>query len=126
MWSFVLFWSLYFVDIARASVTVYSQIPIGSQTASANAANYTGAAAYDLTVLNAPAVPNPAPPTQPFLQLFASSTSQSGLSIPISGSFFGFSVEMSVVNQVRKSAMSRYRRVRDRELTPLHSVGFNS
>lgn len=103
MWLLISLWSLLVLDAARASVTVYSQLPLGESTASAAAANYTGAAAYDPTILNAPGIPNPAPPTQPTIQLFSSNTSQSRLSIPISGSFYGFSIEMSVVNQVRES-----------------------
>jgi hypothetical protein len=96
--------SLCSLDYASASVTVWSQIAIGhpTGTASAAAANYTGAAAYDPTVLTAPAIPNPAPPNTFFLQLLSSNTSQSGLSIMQKGSFFGFSIEMSVVNQVRE------------------------
>jgi hypothetical protein len=103
MWPFALFCSLWFIDTAQAGVTVYGQLPLGQATMSAASANYTGAAAYDSTVLNAPAIPNPAPPTQPSIQLFSSNTSQGGLSIPLHGSFFGFSIEMSVVNQVRES-----------------------
>ncbi|KAH9016813.1 glycoside hydrolase family 79 protein, partial [Lactarius hengduanensis] len=65
----------------------------------AAAASYTGAAAYDPTILNPPAVPNPPIPTQVPVQL----TSTGGipnLSIPQNGGFFGFSIEMSVSNQV--------------------------
>jgi len=92
------------LGFAQASVTVWSQVPVGhpTGTTSAAAANYTGAAAYDPTVLTAPAIPNPAPPNTFFLQLFSSNTSQGGLSIVQKGTFFGFSIEMSVVNQVSK------------------------
>jgi hypothetical protein len=103
MWLLISFWSLLYLDTVWASVTVYSQLPLGQATVTAAAANYTGAAAYDPTVLNPPPIPNPAPGTQPFIQLFNSNTSQSRLSIPISGSFYGFSIEMSVANQVRES-----------------------
>lgn len=97
LWSFASF-----ATAARASVTVWSQQPIGgaSSTGSAAAANYTGAAAYDPTILNAPAPPDPAPPTTFFLQLGGSNATQGGLSIALSGTFFGFSIEMSVVNQI--------------------------
>ena len=90
------------IQVSYASVTVYSQIPIGQATGTAQsaAANYTGAAAYDPKVLNAPAIPNPAPPTQFTLQLQSSSQAVQGLSIMQSGSFLGFSIETSVVNQV--------------------------
>ena len=86
-----------------ASVTVWSQRPMAGQptsTASAAAANYTGAAAYDPTLLNAPAIPDPTPPDTFFLQLGPTNTTQGGLSILLPGTFFGFSIEMSVVNQV--------------------------
>ncbi|KAI0270634.1 hypothetical protein BC834DRAFT_967376 [Gloeopeniophorella convolvens] len=70
-----------------------------SGTAAAAAATFTGAAAYDPTVLNPPPIPNPPIPTQIPIQL-PSSGGITGLSIPQSGAFFGFSVEMSVSNQV--------------------------
>lgn len=86
--------------VVQASVTVYST---GSQaifsTMTAAAANYTGAAAYNPTVLQAPPVPNPAPQTNFNIQLQPGG--MQGLSIPLPGSFFGFSVEFSVANQVR-------------------------
>jgi len=105
MWLLISFWSLLYLDTSTvwASVTVYSQLPLGQATVTAAAANYTGAAAYDPTVLNPPAIPNSAPGTQPFIQLLSSNKSQSRLSVPISGSFYGFSIEMSVANQVRES-----------------------
>jgi hypothetical protein len=88
-------------SLVHGSVTVYSQIPFGaSATASGAAASYTGAAAYDPTVLAAPALPNPLPATQFTLQLQQSAAAVPGLSILQSGSFYGFSIEMSVINQV--------------------------
>lgn len=86
----------------RASVTVYNQIPLGDTTHTAEAAQYTGPAGYDPTVLNPPALPNPAPPNAFNIQLLNSNADQPGLSIPIPSSFWGFSIEMSVVNQVSK------------------------
>lgn len=71
-----------------------------TNTGSAAAANYTGAAAYDPTVLNAPGLPDPAPANTFFLQLGGTNTTQGGLSIALAGTFFGFSIEMSVVNQI--------------------------
>lgn len=86
---------------AFASVTVWSQQPIAATSSgTAAAANYTGAAAYDPTVLNAPAIPDPAPANTFFLQLGPTNATQGGLSILLAGTFFGFSIEMSVVNQV--------------------------
>lgn len=91
---------------ALAQVTVYyqqGQTPINvggtaTATATGSAANYTGAAAYNPTVLNAPPVPSPFNP-QFALQLQTGGT-PAGASIPQEGSFLGFSIEMSVVNQV--------------------------
>jgi hypothetical protein len=91
-----------FVFLARASVTVYNQLPLGAATASAAAANYTGAAAYDPTVLTAPPVPSPAPPNTFSLQLMSTPNDVQGLSIPLSGDFLGFSIEFSVISQVSK------------------------
>ncbi|KZP33152.1 glycoside hydrolase family 79 protein [Athelia psychrophila] len=90
------------LSVAHASVTVYNQVPIGQATGTAQsaAAAYSGSAAYDSTVLNAPPIPNPAPPNQFTLQLQSSSNAVQGLSIMQSGSFLGFSIETSVVNQI--------------------------
>ncbi|KAL4062162.1 glycoside hydrolase family 79 protein [Scleroderma yunnanense] len=91
---------LFLIPHSLASVTVYSQLPLGDATksASASSATYTGAAAYDPTVLTPPAVP------QGFitqLSLSLSATSENvALSQPLKGSFLGFSIEFSVINQV--------------------------
>ncbi|KAH8977188.1 hypothetical protein EDB86DRAFT_3007728 [Lactarius hatsudake] len=69
-----------------------------TQTASAAAASYTGAAAYDPTVLQAPDPPNPPVPTNQVVQLY--SGGMNGLSKQQHGAFFGFSVEMSVATHV--------------------------
>lgn len=95
--------------VAHAAVTLYNptgQGPMnggtetasGSATVTAAAANYTGSAAYDPTVLKPPALPNPLPNMTFPIQLY--SDGMDGLSIPIPGSFYGFSIEMSVTNQV--------------------------
>ncbi|KAI9451263.1 hypothetical protein BJY52DRAFT_123356 [Lactarius psammicola] len=68
-----------------------------TQTASAAAATYTGAAAYDPTVLQAPAPPNP-PVSGQVVQLY--SGGMNGLSKQQHGAFFGFSVEMSIATHV--------------------------
>ena len=86
------------------AVTVYGQEPIGV-TSTAPGSTYTGLAAYDPTVLTPPALPSPAPATQYTLQLFGAAGSVSGLSIPQSGSFYGFSIEVSVINQVCRSPL---------------------
>jgi len=97
-----------FFGVVQANVTVYgtgTQNPFllsGSATATASgaAASYTGAAAYNPTVLNAPPVPNPKPPTS--FDIHLQNGGMQNLSITIPNGFFGFSVEMSVANQVRK------------------------
>jgi hypothetical protein len=71
--------------------------------ATAAAANFTGAAAYDTTILNPPTIPNPVIPSQIPVQL-TSSGGIANLSIPQNGAFFGFSIEMSVANQVCESS----------------------
>jgi hypothetical protein len=85
------------------AVTVYSQKPLATSVATSTtpaAADYTGAAAYDPTVLNPPPVPSPAINTQFGVQLQSSGSAVQGLGVKQSGSFLGFSVEMSVANQV--------------------------
>ncbi|KAJ6514298.1 glycoside hydrolase family 79 protein [Mycena vitilis] len=86
------------LHVALAAVTVYGQIPLGVTTASAPGA--TVAAAYNDTILTPPPIPDPAPATAFTLNLPASSTGVTGLSIPIHGTFFGFSIEMSVIEQL--------------------------
>ncbi|KAG6857115.1 hypothetical protein H0H87_009242 [Tephrocybe sp. NHM501043] len=102
--------SLGFLSTARA-VTVYGQIPFG-QTSALAAATATGAnaaaptdtstnllAAYDETIL----IP-PAPPQEQALgftlNLAATNVSVPNLSIMQHGSFYGFSIEMSVLTQL--------------------------
>lgn len=95
---------------ALAAVTVYgtgTQAPLGissTATATGAAANYTGSAAYNPTVLNAPAVPDPKPPNAFDIKL--ANGGMAGMSIPIPSSFFGFSVEFSVANQVRECSLN--------------------
>ncbi|KAJ7728935.1 glycoside hydrolase family 79 protein [Mycena maculata] len=93
-------WSLCLLDVATASVTVFNQIPMGIQSAVSSTA--TVAAAYNDTILNPPPVPVPAPATSFTLNIPSVNTSvpQSQLSIPIPGTFFGFSIEMSVITQL--------------------------
>ncbi|KZP04193.1 glycoside hydrolase family 79 protein [Athelia psychrophila] len=87
---------------AHAYVTVYSQMPFGDSTSSSVIATASAVpdAYNDPTQLTAPALPSPAPATSFNLQLAASNGSVPGLSIPIPGTFYGFSVEMSVSNQI--------------------------
>ncbi|KAJ7227457.1 glycoside hydrolase family 79 protein [Mycena pura] len=110
MRSVYLYSALQCLPGAWSSVTVYRQQPFGPTTtatpsASGAAAAYTGAAAYDPTILNAPPVPDPPPPSNFFQQL--SSAPVPGLSINQGGYFFGFSVEFSVITTVCEHAPSR-------------------
>ncbi|KIJ18005.1 glycoside hydrolase family 79 protein [Paxillus involutus ATCC 200175] len=87
------------IGIVQAAVTVYGphvQQPFGTVTAAS--ASYTGAASYNDVVLTPPPVPSPAPPTSFNVELQTGGVQ--GLSIPQQGSFFGFSIEFSVVTQV--------------------------
>lgn len=97
-----LLWGLASVVGVTQSVTVYSQVRFGesTKTLTAQAGNYTPPAAYDPTQLNPPGLPSDLPPTTFTLQLGSNNNTQNGLSIPLAGSFFGFSIEMSVTNQV--------------------------
>jgi hypothetical protein len=72
-------------------------------TGTAAFANYTAPAEHDSITLNPPAVPNPPIPTVVPVQL-TSSGGFANLSAPVNGAFFGFSVEMSVSNQVCESS----------------------
>ena len=90
------------IQRCSASITVYyqnGQTPLATVSSTASSANYTGLVAYNPLTLNAPAPPAASAfPTNFALQI--SSTVPSGASIRQNGSFFGFSIEMSVVNQV--------------------------
>ncbi|KAJ7607419.1 glycoside hydrolase family 79 protein [Roridomyces roridus] len=92
---------LLFSPTVFAAITVVyapGQAPLGTATGSASAAAYSGSAAYNPTVLNAPPIPNPPPPSNFNVSLITGGTP--GASIVQSGDFVGFSVEMSVSNQV--------------------------
>jgi hypothetical protein len=67
-----------------------------------SAPTFTKAAAYDQTVLNPPAVPNPPNPSSVPVQLQSSGVS-TNISAPVNGGFMGISIEMSVANQVCES-----------------------
>lgn len=93
------------VRLCSAAITVHyvpGQEPLSaaSSTSSAAAADYTGAAAYNPIRLEAPPIPNPLPAMTFPIQLQSGGTQ--GVSIPQNGGFLGFSIEMSVANQVRE------------------------
>ena len=88
---------------AQAKVTVYGQIALGFKTSS-NAPAATSPAAYNDTRLTPPSIPKPAPTNAFALTLQQDAAVVGGLSIPhVGGCFWGFSIEMSVISQVRKS-----------------------
>lgn len=99
---------------ANAQVTVYGVEGVVTTTttitttSSAATGSYTGAAAWNPTTLVAPAVPTPAPAMQFPVQLQNSASDVSGLSIPQTGAFLGFSIEMSVIDQVSKCPVSSF------------------
>ena len=101
------------ISCAHANVTLYGPknpqaIFRGSapaaQTASAPSATFTGVAAYNPTVLTPPSIPSPPPPTAFNINLATGAVN--GLSMPQSGAFIGFSIEMSIVNQVCECVIS--------------------
>jgi hypothetical protein len=90
------------LPFARAQVTVYGQIALG--LTSASSAPTTTPAAYNDTRLVPPPITTP-PPANAFTIILQQDAAVVGnLSIPhVGGSFWGFSIEMSVISQVRKS-----------------------
>ncbi|KAK0480722.1 hypothetical protein IW261DRAFT_1137525 [Armillaria novae-zelandiae] len=89
----------FLAGIVRSQVTVHyipGQEPFATTTADPSV--YTGLNAYNPILLNPPPPPDPAPATAFFIQLVNGGTP--GASIPQPGQFFGFSIEMSVANQV--------------------------
>ena len=90
------------VGLASAQYTVYlphQQVIFGGSTNTSVQGLTPASAAYDPTVLQAPSPPNPPIPTNQFIQLY--SGGMNDMSMPLSGAFFGFSIEMSVATRVR-------------------------
>ncbi|KAI0742958.1 hypothetical protein C8Q80DRAFT_1273535 [Daedaleopsis nitida] len=88
----------------HAQVTIYGQegqkqVAAGTGTAVPAPVQTTVLAAYNTRILDPPPLPNPLPANQFGIQLAADAADVAGLSIPQSGAFYGFSVEMSVVTQ---------------------------
>ncbi|KAF8486953.1 hypothetical protein DFH94DRAFT_621281 [Russula ochroleuca] len=89
------------VGLASAQYTVYQpqqQVIFGGNTNSSIQGLTTASAAYDPTLLQAPTPPDPPVPTNQFVQLY--SGGMDDLSMPLSGAFFGFSIEMSIATRV--------------------------
>ncbi|KAI1787401.1 hypothetical protein LXA43DRAFT_712585 [Ganoderma leucocontextum] len=114
--------SCLFPSLVRADVTIYglfgstTAAPIQSAGASTSTAatttfvttsgppSYTGLAAYNPVYYAPPAIPSPAPANQFAIGVPSDQTLLSGISIPLPGTFFGFSIEMSVANQLSESS----------------------
>jgi hypothetical protein len=104
--SVVIFYLLLGLSLSNASVTLYipqdQAILWGfSPTSTTASPTYTGSAAYDPTTLTPPPPPSPAINSLFNLQLYSGSVP--GLSIKQHGAFLGFSIELSVSNQIRTS-----------------------
>ncbi|KAH6912214.1 hypothetical protein BKA70DRAFT_1384741 [Coprinopsis sp. MPI-PUGE-AT-0042] len=88
---------------ALAQVTVYGQIPLGQTASTATFQTTTIRAAYNTTRLNVPEPPEVSEgiSNEFVVQLAREAGAVPGISIPHEGaSFYGFSIEMSVINQV--------------------------
>ncbi|KZP07019.1 glycoside hydrolase family 79 protein [Athelia psychrophila] len=81
-----------------AAVTVYGQVPFRESTITSSAipANNTAHATYDPKNLNPPSLPSLLS-TQFSISLGVTNATQIGLSMPVPGSFYGFSVEISLI-----------------------------
>ncbi|EIW64921.1 glycoside hydrolase family 79 protein [Trametes versicolor FP-101664 SS1] len=66
---------------------------------------YTELAAYNPIYMEPPPIPSPAPPLQFSIGVPSSAQLMNALSIPQHGTFFGFSIEMSVANQLSETTL---------------------
>ncbi|KAH9933993.1 glycoside hydrolase family 79 protein [Epithele typhae] len=107
---------------ASADITIYGQLgqttinlsaataaaALGTSTAPATTSfvttpgppQYTGLAAYNPVIYQAPAIPNPAPANAFSIGVAHAASNVNALSIPQSGTFLGFSIELSVATQL--------------------------
>ena len=108
--SFVFLVSTVVVAFVRAVTVHYGQIPLG--LTSAPHSPVATLAAYNNTKLIPPTIPSPAPANTFTLTLRHDAAVVNGLSIPhVGGCLWGFSIEMSVISQVRKSNFLFFLRV---------------
>lgn len=85
---------------AHAQVTVYGQLPL-RLTQTGASAQISSPNAFNDTLLTPPPVPQPPPPRAFTIELQTDAANAFGLSIPhVGAGFYGFSIEMSVINQV--------------------------
>jgi hypothetical protein len=111
------------LGLSSADVTVYNtagQVPLQTATPGGTPP-YTGFQAYNPIQLVPPPVPSPAPPSTFQIQL-QNGVSTTGLSIPHRGSFFGFSIEFSVVSQISECSTTLFS-LQNAEI--YHPVGMN-
>ncbi|EMD34945.1 glycoside hydrolase family 79 protein [Gelatoporia subvermispora B] len=87
------------VATGSAGPTLVYTSDTAAGTAVFNPVNFTGPAAFNPIILAPPPVPSPPPPMSFPINLPQNAQNMPGLSIPQKGSFFGFSMEMSVINQ---------------------------
>ena len=88
---------------ALAQVTIYGQTPLAQTKTDGSWSAMTTLAAYNDTFLTPPAAPNPAANNNFALQLTKEAAQVEGISIAHNGpSFYGFSIEMSVITQIRE------------------------
>jgi len=105
-----------FVQLTTAQVTIYGQIPLAQLRAQQRQTDDPVAiafeptsSAYDRTRLIPPALPAPMPATTFTIELPREATTAQQLSIPhTGGAFYGFSIEMSVLNQVGTNLLSNF------------------
>ncbi|CDO76007.1 Glycoside Hydrolase Family 79 protein [Trametes cinnabarina] len=85
---------------AEASGTASAEASTTSFVTTPGPPHYTELAAYNNIYMLPPPIPSPPPATQFSIGVATSASLMNGLSIPQRGSFFGFSIEMSVANQL--------------------------
>ncbi|KIJ42028.1 hypothetical protein M422DRAFT_255050 [Sphaerobolus stellatus SS14] len=87
--------------LANAGVTIYTQVTFGTGAATATGSAFpsvTNAAAFDPTMLIPPPPPNPAVGGANVVQLLTGA--MANMSAPVQSGFLGFSIELSVADQV--------------------------
>lgn len=96
-WSSALPLLVLLAPVTRA-LTVYNYEGAVPTTVSGVTPAYTGYLAFDPATLAPPALPTPAPSNT--LNIALNAASPAGLSIKQNGSFFGFSIEFSLLTQI--------------------------
>ena len=111
LWHCICALSLWSATQVAASVTAYgvegplqvaAAVPTDGSTTTSAATNawYTALPVYNDVILQAPALPSPAPAMQFGADVQSSAQNVVGISIQHQPGFYGFSIEMSVIDQV--------------------------